>query len=73
MNPNMLYAQAIKGICTGRGIGIIEANPLIDVARSVSILEKSPYVSGTDIFKIKSWFRLYLTWLNTREHKHCLF
>ena len=24
MNPNLLYAQAIKGIATGRGIGIID-------------------------------------------------
>jgi len=38
MSPHLLYAQAIKGICTGRGIGIIDATSLIDVAQSVTIL-----------------------------------
>jgi xylan 1,4-beta-xylosidase len=68
MNPNMLYAQAITGICTGRGIGIIDANPLIDVARSVSILEKSPYAPGTEIYKVKDWFRQFLKWLTTHPY-----
>ena len=68
MNPNMLYAQAIRGICTGRGIGIIDANPLMDVAQSVKILEKSPYASKQDIFQMKEWFRQFLHWLNTHPY-----
>jgi hypothetical protein len=31
MNPNLLYAQAIKGVATGRGIGIIDTIQLIEV------------------------------------------
>lgn len=68
MNPNMIYAQAIHGICTGRGIGIIDAVPLMDVARSVMILEKSPYVSQKDIAQIKTWFSQFLTWLTTHPY-----
>jgi hypothetical protein len=68
MNPNMLYAQSIKGICTGRGVGIIDAVPLMDVARSVMILEKSPYVSGKDIVLIKEWFRQFIFWLTTHPY-----
>lgn len=68
MNPNMLYAQAIHGICTGRGIGIIDAVPLMDVSRSVMILEKSPYVSGKDIVQIKVWFSQFITWLTTNSY-----
>lgn len=68
MNPNMLYAQAIHGICTGRGIGIIDAVPLMDVSRSVMILEKSPYVSGKDIVQIKVWFSQFIIWLTTHPY-----
>jgi peptidoglycan/xylan/chitin deacetylase (PgdA/CDA1 family) len=68
MNPNMLYAQAIKGICTGRGVGIIDANSLIEVAQSVRILEQSQYVSGEDIIKIREWFRQFLVWLTTHPY-----
>jgi len=68
MNPNMLYAQAIKGICTGRGVGIIDANPLIDISGSVRIIEKTPYVSASEIEGIKNWFRQFLVWLTTHQY-----
>lgn len=68
MNPNWLYAQAIKGICTGRGIGLIDAVPLMDVAQSVICLEKSPFVSDEDIFRIKDWFNSFLNWMTTHPY-----
>src|SRR5436190_3815012 len=34
MNPDLQYAQAIKGITKGRGIGIIDTVHLVEVARS---------------------------------------
>lgn len=68
MNPNMLYAQAIRGINSGRGTGIIDAGQLMDVAQSVLILEKSPYVSGKDIAQIKAWFKVFITWLTTHPY-----
>ncbi len=68
MNPNMLYSQAIKGICSGRGVGIIDAVPLMDVARSVMILEKSSFVSSQDIVIIKEWFKQFLSWLTTHPY-----
>jgi len=68
MNPNLLYAQAIKGINSGRGIGIIDAVSLIEVARSVEILEKTPYLSETDAKTIKNWFGKFIDWLNTHPY-----
>jgi hypothetical protein len=68
MNPNMLYAQAIKGICSGRGIGIIDALPLVEVAQSVRILEKSSSIPIQDVIKIKKWFSEFLNWLNTHPY-----
>lgn len=65
MNPHLRYAQAIHGICTGRGIGIIDAVPLIDVAQSVMILEQSAYVSKKEIDAVKAWFGEFTTWITT--------
>lgn len=68
MNPNLQYAQAIKGVNTGRGIGIIDAVSLIEVTKSVQILEKSPYLSKADNQKIHEWFGHFLDWLNTHKY-----
>jgi hypothetical protein len=68
MNPNMLYAQAIRGVNTGRGTGIIDAGQLMDVAQSVMILQKSPAVSAKDIAAMKEWFRQFISWLTTHPY-----
>src|SRR5687768_4666650 len=49
MNPHLLYAQAIKGRHTGRGIGIIDTVHLIEPARSAQLLEKSGVLKGDDL------------------------
>ncbi|MEY3187284.1 MAG: hypothetical protein RL675_1111 [Bacteroidota bacterium] len=41
MNPSLLYAQAIKGRVTGRGIGIIDMIQMIEVAQSLRVIEKA--------------------------------
>ena len=41
MNPNMLYSQAIWGRFTGRGIGLIDAYHLVEVAQSAKILTEN--------------------------------
>jgi len=68
MNPNFLYAQAIKGVNTGRGIGIIDGIPFIEVTKSVQILEKSPFLSAVDDETIHCWFKAFMTWLNTHPY-----
>jgi len=68
MNPNLLYAQAIKGRYTGRGIGIIDTIHLIEVARSISILEKAGLFDPSDLVAIKEWFKDYLDWLTTFQY-----
>src|SRR5215831_8209272 len=39
MNPDLRYAQAIKGRFTGRGTGIIDTLHLVEVARAASQLD----------------------------------
>jgi hypothetical protein len=68
MNPNMLYTQAIKGVNTGRGIGIIDAIPFIEVTKSIQILENSAYLNSKDNHTIHEWFKSFMTWLNTHQY-----
>ena len=67
MNPNLLYAQAIKGRVTGRGIGIIDTIHLVEIARSVQILGKYNAIDTHDLAAIQDWFREYLAWMTTHE------
>lgn len=63
MNPRLLYAQAIKGRVTGRGIGIIDTIHLIEVAQGlIAMLEQDPS-SQAEVAPIRQWFADYVNWL----------
>lgn len=68
MNPQLLYAQSIKGKATGRGIGIIDTIHLIEVAKAVSILESSQALSASDADAIRKWFAEYMKWMTTHQY-----
>jgi hypothetical protein len=68
MNPNLLYAQAIKGRFTGRGIGIIDTIQLMEVAQSLYALENAGALTGKELAGIKNWFQQYITWLTTHKY-----
>ena len=68
MNPNLLYAQAIKGKVTGRGIGIIDTIQLMEVAKAIEAVEVSGVISDAEIQQMKSWFAEYLTWMTTHPY-----
>jgi hypothetical protein len=65
MNPNLEYAQAIHGITTGRGTGIIDTIHLVEVARAVEVMRRGSAVSGAELLEIQRWFREYTRWLVT--------
>jgi hypothetical protein len=68
MNPSLLYAQAIKGKATGRGIGIIDMIQMIEIAQGVRVMQGAKCVNTTDLGKIKDWFSQYLTWVTTHQY-----
>lgn len=66
MNPSLLYAQAIKGRVTGRGIGIIDTIHLIEVAQALIRLEDA---LGSDCVEgARQWFAQYLQWMTTHPY-----
>lgn len=67
MNPNLDHAQAIIGVNTGRGIGVIDTLHLVEVARAIQVLEAGDYrLAHRDA--IRGWFRAYLTWLTSSKN-----
>jgi len=63
MNPNLLYAQAIKGRFTGRGIGIIDTIHLMEVAQGILVMKDAAVFSNGRLKQFKAWFSAYLAWL----------
>ena len=68
MNPNLNYAQGIPGICTGRGIGIIETRNMYEIVDAIGMLETSNEWSKEDDIGIRKWFTEYLNWLRTSKY-----
>jgi hypothetical protein len=68
MNPNLLYAQAIKGRVTGRGIGIIDTIHLVEVVRAAEVLDAGGAMTKADVAAVRDWFDRYVTWMTTHEY-----
>jgi len=68
MNPNLQYAQAVPGVSTGRGTGIIDTLHLIEVPRAIEAMDKSPAFPAEVQAGLKQWFRDYVEWMTTSKN-----
>ncbi len=68
MNPHLEYGQAIPGINTGRGIGIIETVALTGIADAAALLEGSQAWKVSDHKSLQDWYAKYLDWLLTSKY-----
>jgi Alginate lyase len=68
MNPNLEYAQAIFGITTGRGIGIIDTLHLVEVVRAARVLDAAGGLEPADANAIRTWFAEYVDWMTTSKN-----
>jgi hypothetical protein len=68
MNPNLQYAQAIRGSTTGTRYGIIDTLHLVEVVRATDAVAESRVLSDDELDEIKSWFADYLQWMTTHTH-----
>jgi hypothetical protein len=64
MNPNLQYAQAIKGRFTGRGTGIIDTLHLVEVARAAGQLD----LTAAELAGVRQWFAAYTEWMTTHPY-----
>jgi len=63
MNPNLSYAQGIKGINDGRAAGIIETHNLPFVIDAAGLLAGSKAWTAADDAALRQWFTRYHQWL----------
>jgi hypothetical protein len=70
MNPNLQYAQAIPGVSSGRGIGIIDTLHLVEIPSAVEAMQASPAFPSEVLAGLKQWFRDYTDWMLTSKNGH---
>lgn len=68
MNPHFEYAQAIRGVNTGRGIGLIESRGLVKVVDGVGLLAGAKAWTEADQHGLEKWFAEFLRWMRESEH-----
>lgn len=67
MNPHQKFAQAIPGLNTGRGFGILQGRSLAQAADAAGLLTGSSAWPEADQKALKSWVETYLSWLLTSQ------
>jgi Alginate lyase len=68
MNPNLEFAQAIMGVNTGRGTGLIDTRPLVDAIDAAGLLEGSSAWTSANQQGLHDWFAQYLHWMRTSKN-----
>lgn len=68
MNPSLLYAQAIPGVSSGRGIGIIDTLHLAEVPLAIMAIDKSKAMTPETRDGLKTWFADYAQWMTTHRY-----
>jgi hypothetical protein len=68
MNPSLLYAQAIPGRVSGRGIGIIDTLHLAEVALAIAALQNAEAMTAETRDGLKKWFADCALWMTTHKY-----
>jgi hypothetical protein len=68
MNPNLEFAQAVPGVNTGRGAGVLDARGFAMVVDAAGMLQGSKAWTADDQAGLTRWFAAYYNWLTTSKH-----
>jgi len=67
MNPNLRYAQAIKGVNDGRGAGLIDSRHFVRLIDGIGLLKTSKSWKAADQKGMQQWFADFLNWMQTSK------
>ncbi|HEX7508541.1 MAG TPA: alginate lyase family protein [Polyangia bacterium] len=67
MNPNLNFAQGVRGKESGRAAGIMDTAGMARLVDGVGLLSGCKSLLTTDRDGLLAWFRDYLTWLRESE------
>jgi len=68
MNPNLNFAQAVKGRQTGRGYGLIDTRHFVRLIDAIGLLSNSSHWTQKDQQGMKEWFSEFLNWMQTSKN-----
>jgi len=68
MNPNLNFAQAVKGKNDGTKSGIIDVRELVKLPETMALLGKSSTLTGQDKKAVQAWCAEFLEWLLTSKN-----
>lgn len=68
MNPNLLYGQSIPGVCSGRGIGLIDTHDMVYVIDAALLLHRQGTMTDADLAGLRDWFGRFLDWILTHPY-----
>jgi len=67
MNPNLKFAQAIKGVNEGRGAGLIDSRHFVKLIDAIGLLQTSQSWKTEDQKGMQQWFTDFLNWMQTSK------
>lgn len=68
MNPNLNFGQAIKGVNTGRGAGLIDSRHFIKIIDAIGLMQPSKAWTSIRQQGMKQWFSDFLQWMQTSKN-----
>src|SRR5437773_1902357 len=68
MNPNLKFAQAVRGVNTGRGTGLIETRDIYRLVDAVGLLRGSQSWTAADQKGMEEWCATFLDWMVHSQH-----
>jgi hypothetical protein len=68
MNPNFEFAQAVPGVNTGRGTGLIEMAGMTSLVDSVGLLAGSKSWTDADQRGLQQWFTQFVQWMQESKN-----
>lgn len=65
MNPNLKYAQSVKGVTDGRAEGVIDTRHFMHIIDAIQLLKASKTWTKKDQLGMEGWVKEFIDWLGT--------
>ena len=63
MNPNLNYAQSVKGVTNGRAEGVIDTRHFMHIMDGIQLLKASSVWTAKDQAGMEAWVKDFIQWL----------
>ena len=67
MNPNLKYAQSVKGVTDGRAEGIIDTRHFMHIMDAIKLMKTSESWTKNDQQGMEAWVKDFIQWLTTSK------